>query len=218
MYQTILFDLDGTLTDPKEGITKCVQYALDHFNIKEEDPNKLLRFIGPPLLESFTTYYHLTEEEAHIGIKRYRERFSEKGIYENGVYEGVEDLLKALKQAGKRIVLATSKPEVFAIRILEHYGLKPYFDEIAGGDLAGKIRHKHEVIQEIFSRLNIQEADKADLIMVGDRKYDVLGAKECGLKCIGLRMGYAEENELEEAGADLIVADIAALKAVLLDA
>ena len=216
MYETILFDLDGTLTDPKEGITKCVQYALDHFDIKEENPDKLTLFIGPPLLESFTTYYGLTEEQAHVAIKKYRERFAEKGIYENKVYEGVVDVLDSLKKAGKRIVLATSKPEIFADKILENYGLKPYFDEIAGGDLEGKIRHKHEVIQEIFRRLEIKEEDKAKLVMVGDRKYDILGAKECGLNSIGLRIGYAEENELEEAGAELILNNMAELKAVLL--
>ena len=118
MYRYILFDLDGTLTDPKEGITKCVQYALKYFGI-EADTEELVDFIGPPLLESFQKYYHLDDEQGHMALKKYRERFSDIGIFENGVYPGIAELLSTLKAQGRKIALATSKPGVYAKRILE---------------------------------------------------------------------------------------------------
>ena len=142
MYQTILFDLDGTLTDPKEGITKCVQYALKHFGIEENDLDKLTPFIGPPLVYSFMTYYGLDEDQAQGAISKYRERFSTVGLFENGIYEGVKELLEILKVEGKTVALATSKPHVFAERILEHYGIKAYFDVIVGSELDGTRSHK----------------------------------------------------------------------------
>lgn len=205
MKDILLFDLDGTLTDPKEGITKCVQYALAHFGIKVTDLNELMCFIGPPLIESFQMFYGFDKEKAEEATAKYRERYKDIGIFENGVYSGIIDMLKVCKAAGKKLCLATSKPEIFAVRILERYGMAEYFDEAVGSTLDGSINAKDEVINEAFRRLGIDDAKKKDVIMIGDRKHDILGAKKCGIESIGVRFGYAETGELEEAGADYIV-------------
>ena len=205
MKDILLFDLDGTLTEPKEGITKCVQYALAHFGIEVRDLNELMCFIGPPLIESFQMFYGFDKAKAEEATVKYRERYKDIGIFENGIYDGVIDLLKACKLAGKKLCLATSKPEVFAVRILEKYGMAEYFDEAVGSTLDGKINAKDQVINEAFRRLGIDEEKKAKVIMIGDRKHDILGAKKCGIESRGVRFGYAEAGELEEAGADYIV-------------
>ena len=213
MKEILLFDLDGTLTDPKEGITKCVQYALSHFNIEVEDLNELMCFIGPPLVESFREFYGFDKAKAELAVEKYRERFKDIGIFENGVYDGVIELLKACKQAGKKLCLATSKPEVFAVRILNKYSMSEYFDEVVGSTLDGTINSKDEVICEAFRRLDISDDKlKSNVIMIGDRKHDILGAKKCGIESIGVRFGYAKEGELEEAGADYIVSTVSELK------
>lgn len=217
MYEFILFDLDGTLTDPKEGITKSVQYALKHFGI-EEDAENLLRFIGPPLQQSFMEYYDFDEEKANLAIAKYRERFSKVGVFENGVYEGVEELLKALKENGKIVAVATSKPEVFARQIIEHYGLSQYFDVIVGSELDGTRSKKAEVIEEVLRQLGISEEEKLHIIMIGDRKHDIIGAKACNLNSIGVEFGYAEENELRLAGADYVVETVQELRCLLMQA
>lgn len=209
MKDILLFDLDGTLTDPKEGITKSVQYALAHFGIEVKDLNELLCFIGPPLIESFQMFYGFSEEKALEATVKYRERYKDIGIFENGIYDGILELLDACKKAGKKLCLATSKPEIFAVRILERYGMAEYFDEAVGSTIDGSINTKDEVIREAFRRLGINsDEDKARVIMIGDRKHDIIGAKKCGLSSIGVRFGYAEEGELEEAGADYIVATV----------
>ena len=174
MYRYILFDLDGTLTDPKEGITKCVQYALKYFGI-EADIEKLVDFIGPPLLESFQKYYHLDDEQGHMALKKYRERFSDIGIFENGVYPGIAELLSTLKAQGRKIALATSKPGVYAKRILERYELLPYFDVVVGSELDGRRTDKGEVITEALRQLEIQEKQKPEVLMIGDRLHDKIG-------------------------------------------
>lgn len=213
MKEIILFDLDGTLTDPKEGITKCVQYALAHFGIDVPDLNELMCFIGPPLIESFQMFYGFSEEKAELAVKKYRERFKDIGIFENGVYDGVLELLSECKKAGKKICLATSKPEEFAVRILEKYKMAEYFDEAVGSTMDGSINAKDEVINEAFRRLGIDSDEKkAKIIMVGDRKHDIIGAKKCGIESIGVLFGYAEDGELEAAGADYIVATVEELK------
>lgn len=213
MKDILLFDLDGTLTDPKEGITKCVQYALSHFDIEVEDLNELMCFIGPPLVESFREFYGFDKAKAELAVEKYRERFKDIGIFENGVYEGVIDLLKMCKQAGKKLCLATSKPEIFAVRILDKYGMSEYFDEVVGSTLDGTINSKDEVICEAFRRLGISDDKlKSNVIMIGDRKHDIIGAKKCGIESIGVRFGYAEEGELEEAGADYIVSTVSELQ------
>lgn len=213
MKDIILFDLDGTLTDPKEGITKCIQYALAHFGIEVKDLNQLMCFIGPPLIDSFQMFYGFSKEKAEEAVKKYRERFKDIGIFENGIYDGVLELLSECKKAGKTICLATSKPEEFAVRILEKYKMAEYFDEAVGSTMDGSINAKSEVINEAFRRLGIDGNEKkASTIMVGDRKHDIIGAKQCGIESIGVRFGYAEAGELEEAGADYIVDTVEELK------
>ena len=203
MYQYILFDLDGTLTNSELGITKSVQYALKKLGIEVEDRTLLRPFIGPPLGESFQVYYGLSKEETEQAITYYRERFSVKGLYENEVYEGVEKMLQTLKDSGKKLIVATSKPEKFTMIILEHFDLLKYFDFVAGATMDGSRGEKADVIRYALEISEIE--DKSDVIMIGDRKYDILGAKENGLKSIGVLYGFGDRKELEEAGADYIV-------------
>jgi phosphoglycolate phosphatase len=202
MYQYILFDLDGTLTNPEIGITNCVMYALEKFNIKVEDRKELHPFIGPPLTYSFQTYYGLSEADSELAVKYYRERFSVKGLYENEVYEGVDKLLKQLKESGKILVIATSKPEEYTLKILEHFDLLKYFDYVVGATMDGSRGEKADVIRYALEISGIE--DKTEAIMIGDRKYDILGAKENGLASIGVLFGFGDYEELTKAGADYI--------------
>lgn len=202
MFDLILFDLDGTLTDPKEGITNCVKYALKYFGIEENDESKLLSFIGPPLYDSFRELYGFSHDDANLAVEKYRERYSTIGLFENAVLDGAVEILKALKEKGKTTSLATSKPLVFAQKIVDKYGLSEYLDYIIGADLKGGINYKDEVIIEVLCAA--KPIDLTKVVIVGDRKHDVIGAKKCGISSIGVKCGYAEENELEEAGADYI--------------
>ena len=214
-YQTILFDLDGTLTDSQEGIIKSVQYALAHFGIKETDLAKLKKFIGPPLTESYRKYYGMTDEQAREGLMKYRERFMDVGWAENAVYPGIAELVADLKKAGKRLILATSKPEVQALRIMDHFGLSCHFDLICGPALDAPDGYsKADVIRDGLRRAAI--TDLSGLVMVGDRHHDVDGAHAVGLPCIGVLYGYGERSELESCGADCIVETVEALRAMLL--
>lgn len=203
MYQYILFDLDGTLTNSELGITKSVQHALKKFGIEVEDRTVLRPFIGPPLLESFQVYYGLSKEESEQAIVYYRERFSVKGLYENEVYPGVEKMLQTLKESGKKLIIATSKPEKFTMLILEHFDLLKYFDFVAGATLDGSRGEKADVIRYALENYKIE--DKSKVLMVGDRKYDILGAKENGLESMGVLYGFGDREELTIAGADYIV-------------
>lgn len=214
-YHTILFDLDGTLTDPKEGITKSVAYALQHFGIQVENLDSLTCYIGPPLAVSFPEYHGISEEDTPTAVAKYRERFSDVGWAENLVYDGIEQMLDALKQAGKKLLVATSKPEVFAVRILEHFGLNGYFDLICGAPMhAPKGHGKADVIRDALERAGISELSAA--IMVGDRLHDVEGAHKIGLPCIGVLYGYGDREEMEACRADYIAEDVEALRAMLL--
>ena len=203
MYKYVLFDLDGTLTNSELGITTCVQHALRKFGIEVEDSTVLRPFIGPPLGESFQVYYGLSKEESEQAIKYYRERFSVKGLYENEVYEGVEKMLQSLKDSGKKLIVATSKPEKFTMIILEHFDLLKFFDFVAGATMDGSRGEKADVICYALEKYGIE--DKSEVIMIGDRKFDILGAKENGLKSIGVLYGFGDREELTEAGADYIV-------------
>ncbi|MBQ8786747.1 MAG: HAD family hydrolase [Oscillospiraceae bacterium] len=198
-YDILLFDLDGTLTDSAEGIMNCAEHALNVMGIAEPDRSRLLRFIGPPLVDSFMDFYGMSREDALKAVAAYRERYPVKGIFENRVYDGIPEALDMLKKGGKRLAVATSKPEVYAKRILEHFGLAEYFEVVTGAELSGKRNAKAEVIEECLKRLG--NPDKETVLMIGDRKHDVEGAKLCGVKCAGVKFGYAEENELENAGA-----------------
>ena len=214
MFELILFDLDGTLTDPKEGITNCVKYALESFCIIEKDESTLLKFIGPPLYDSFRAIYGFSHEDALLAVEKYRERFSTVGIYENGIFPDTKETLSELKNVGKRLALATSKPFVYAERILKHFDIYDYFDYRVGAELDGKRGYKHEVISEVLRLANLHNLSLA--VMVGDRKNDIEGAKKCNIASVGLRCGYAEEDELENAGADFIFNNLYGFKEFIL--
>ena len=203
MYKYILFDLDGTLTDPGLGITNAVMYALKKFNIEVPERSELYKFIGPPLLESFEKFYGMSSEESQMALQYYREYFKPYGLYENTVYDGIEELLAELKAQGKQLILATSKPEPFAIEILRHFKLDKYFGFIAGATMDEKRVRKADVIAYALESCEITDLSSA--IMIGDREHDVLGAKEVGLASIGVLYGYGNLEELKNAGATYIV-------------
>ena len=211
--KTILFDLDGTLTNPKTGIPRSVQYALRHFGIDEPDPDKLCPFIGPPLRTSFKTFYNFTDEEAAEGVQAYREYFAVKGIWENEVYEGIPELLKRLKEAGNRLMVATSKPEIFAGKILKHFDLDQWFEFVGGADLEETRVEKADVIRYVLEREHLAFSDH--IVMVGDRSHDVLGAKANGIPTVGVLFGFGSEAELKDAGARWIVRDVRELGELL---
>ena len=213
-FQYILFDLDGTLTDPAVGITNSIMYALKKYNIKVNDRSEMYKFIGQPLLESFMKYYGFTEEEGKKAIEYYREYFGVKGLFENIIYDGIKDLLKSLKDNGKILLVATSKPQVFAEQILVHFKLDKYFSFIAGSNLDGTRIKKAEVIEYALEGLNITELTKT--IMVGDREHDIRGAKTIGIKSIGVLYGYGSKEELVNADADYIVQSVSEIKDIVL--
>lgn len=198
----IFLDLDGTITDSSEGITKCFEYALNHFGIEVADRAELVRYIGPPLEQSFREGFGFDPEKAVLAVAKYRERFVPVGMFENRVYDGMEDALQRLKEAGKVLIVATSKPENMAVRILEHFGLDGYFDDICGSDDTQNRSKKDEVIQYALEKHGI--TDLSDVLMVGDRKFDVIGAGKCGLQCMGVLYGFGDREELEAAGAAYI--------------
>ena len=216
MFRYILFDLDGTLTDPKEGITRSVQYALRHFGIDEPDLDNLTRFIGPPLVDAFCEFYGFTRAQGEEALQKYRERFADVGIFENMPYEGIHRLLERLNAAGCRLALATSKPEVYACRILAKFDLAKYFTVAVGSTLEGARNAKADVIREVFRRLELDEAGQRQCIMVGDRKHDIEGAAACGIPCCAVRFGYAAPGELEAAAPWAIAEDMAMLESLLL--
>lgn len=213
MFEYILFDLDGTLTDPKEGITKSVQYALASVDIDEPDLDKLEPFIGPPLHESFMEFYGFDRDMAMKLVEKYRERFNVTGIFENKIYPGIADMLKVLKEAGCKISIASSKPTVLVERILDHFDIRKYFDSVVGSNLDGTRTKKEEVVEEALRQLACVKEKTA---MVGDRKFDIEGARAFGLTGVGVSFGYAQGNELEEAGADYIVDSVEELQKLLL--
>jgi len=198
----ILLDLDGTITNPAEGITRCFEYALNHFGIEVEDRADLEQFIGPPLRKSFMDGFGFDEEKAELAVAKYRERFLPTGMYENVVYDGMEQALQSLKQAGKVLIVATSKPEHMAKKILAHFHLDSYFDDICGSCDDAKRNEKDEVIRYALEKHAI--TDLNDVLMVGDRKFDVIGAEKCGLNCMGVLYGFGDREELEQAGAAYI--------------
>lgn len=206
MFDVYLFDLDGTLTDPREGITNSVAYALKKFGIEVADKRSLYKFIGPPLVDAFAEYYGFSPEDSKKATEFYRETFRVKGIFENEVYDGTKEVLSALKQKGKTVVLATAKPEEFANRILDHFELDRYFDFVAGATFDSSRNSKDAVIR--YALENIEAKDKSKIVMIGDREHDIIGAKTNGIASIGVLYGFGDRNELETAGADYIVKNI----------
>ena len=202
MYQYVLFDLDGTITDPGMGITNAVMYTLEKYHLPVPPRQELYRFIGPPLKDCFAQFYGFSEEESLNAVKVYREYYGEKGLYENDVYEGMPELLQTLKAQGKILLTATSKPEPFAVKILEHYDLAKYFDFIGGATFDPSRSKKADVIAYVLNKWGITDLSKA--VMIGDRKHDIIGAQENGLDSIGVLYGYGNLEEMQEAGATYV--------------
>ena len=202
----LLFDLDGTLTDPAEGITNSVIYALEKFGITIEDRRELFAYIGPPLTDSFIRYHGLTAAQAEQALGYYREYFGVKGLFENIPYEGILSFLKALQEEGYTLLVATSKPEEFTVQILQHFSLDSYFSFVAGNTLDESRPTKASVIA--YLREKYPDICESNALMIGDRKYDVEGAKEQGLRSIGVLYGYGSYEELAQAGATAIVSDL----------
>lgn len=199
-YDTLLFDLDGTLTDSTEGIIRSLEHAIKEMGFDvPEDTNK---FLGPPIRQSFAEYLGMNEEQISEAVRIFRERYSRIGLFENRVYDGIPELLDRLKSAGKRLMIATSKPMVYAVRIADRFGMSPYFDIIGGAELDGSRDYKHEVIEYVLAEAGI--TNRSSVLMIGDRRQDVLGAHKTGLKCMGVLWGYGSVEELTEAGADYI--------------
>ena len=205
-YSVLLFDLDGTLTDPGEGIRNSVAYALQKYGITVTEQESLNRFIGPPLQEGFQEFYGFSPKEAIRAVGYYREYYRDRGIYENCVYDGMEEVLKVLKQAGRHLVVATSKPEVFARQIISYFHLDPYFEYVAGMELDGGRGTKAEVIEYALEACKVP--DRTKVLMIGDREHDVLGAKKAGIDCLGVLYGFGTEEELLTAGASGITATV----------
>lgn len=210
----ILFDLDGTLTDPKEGIVNSILYALQKLSIHENFINELDSFIGPPLRESFLKRYDLTDEQADNAMLYYREYFSVKGIYENRIYPGVTEMLKSLCAHSFKLFVATSKPTVFAVEVLRYFKIDSYFDEIIGSNLDNSRTDKTEIISHIITTYGLQAASS---VMIGDRKHDIIGAKNNSMKTIGVTFGYGSLEELKLHQPDHIVNSCKEIEALLLN-
>jgi len=201
-YSIILFDLDGTITDSGEGVTNSVMYALGKYGIEVENRAELYRFIGPPLIDSFMNYYGFDHEKAVEAVSYYREYYQKTGIWENTVYEGIPELLKKMNDCGKRVLVATSKPEHFARLILEKHDIAKYFEFIAGASMDESRSQKDEVIQYALESCNITRM--SDVVMVGDTKFDIIGANKFGMDSVGVLFGYGTEEELKKEGATYI--------------
>lgn len=198
MYEFVLADLDGTLTDPGIGITNSIMYALKKFGMEIKDRSELYRFIGPPLADELCKVYGFSKEKSLLALQYYREYFSAGGLYENEVYEGIPDVLKELKAEGRKLILATSKPEVYSVKILEHFDLMKYFDFVAGATMDGSRVRKDDVIAYALRSCQVK---KEEALMIGDRENDIQGAWKNGIRSLAVLYGYGSYEELSEAGA-----------------
>lgn len=213
-WNVILFDFDGTLCDSGVGITRCAAHALRELGFTVGEPETLRYFIGPPLESSFRDHNDMTEEQVQEGVRIFRARYAEKGVYEHESYPGVQEMLHALLAAGKRLCIASSKPRVFVEQILGAYGVLDCFEHVVGCELDGRFGTKTLVLEELMRRLDVKDGDKADMVMVGDRKYDIEGAHNIGLPCVAVLYGYGEAEEL--CAAEFVVGTVAELQALLL--
>ncbi len=214
-YSTIFFDLDGTLTDPGLGITNSILYALDKMGIEKPPREELYDFIGPPLKATLMARFHLDEQQGTEALRLYREHYSTVGLFENEVYSGIPELLQKLQDAGKMLIVATSKPEIYTRRILEHFDLARYFHFVSGCTLEGERLHKDEVIAYAIDQCGL-EGKQAQIVMIGDRKYDIECAKANGLSYIGVTYGYGTKEELIKAGANATADTPQELETILL--
>jgi len=208
MLKYVLFDLDGTLTESGPGIMNAAKIALNHFGIEENNVENLHKFVGPPLTESFGQRYGMNEADTQEAIAVFRKYYNITGIYENSVFEGIQEMLQQLKSNGLLLSIASSKPRPMIDIVVDHFDIRKYFDVIVGCELDGTRSQKKEVVDEVirlFGELSGDDAVLEHSIMVGDRMYDVNGARECGLECIGVTYGYGTRQELQEAGAAYIV-------------
>ncbi len=217
MYRYLLFDLDGTLTDSSEGICKSIQYSLEKIGIQVDDLKTLEVFIGPPLRYSFKEYFGLEGELAEQAIAFYRERYAAVGKYENSPYPGIREMLVRLKAAGAVLAVASSKPELYVEDILRHFDLYELFDYVVGSDLEGKRETKTAVIREAMERMKVTEEERKEVLMIGDRHFDINGAKELSLNSLGVYYGFAKSGELEAAGADYVADTVEELEKLLLE-
>lgn len=213
-YSIILFDLDGTITDSGLGVTNSVMYALKKYNIEVKDRSELFSFIGPPLVDSFMRFCGFSHEKAVEAVDFYREYYRETGIWENTVYDGIPELLKKLSESGKRVLVATSKPEVFARRILEKHDITKYFEYIAGANMDESRSSKDEVIRYALETCNI--TDMSEVVMVGDTKFDIIGANKFKMDSAGVLFGYGTKEEMEKEGATYICETVGDLSELLL--
>lgn len=212
-YKVVMFDLDGTLTDSSPGIINSIIYALKKYKITVENTDELRKFLGPPLHESFKAFYGFDDEKSMEAVSFYREYFSTKGLFENDVYDGIVTLLQQLSENGKRLILATSKPQEFTERIMKHFELAKYFEFIAGSNMDGTRSKKAEVIDYALDKCGI--ADKSCVVMIGDRMHDIIGAKAVGIDSIGVEYGYGDYEELNSAGATYIVKTVDELRNII---
>ena len=205
IYDLAIFDLDGTLTDPKVGITTCVQYALADIGIDEPDIDKLEDFIGPPLIEHFMERYNLDENVAKACAAKYRERYIPTGVYENIIYDDIEKLLKILKDRGVKLAVASSKPQMLVEKVLDYFDIKKYFDVVCGSELDGTRAKKREVLEYALAKAREDGIRYKRPIMIGDTKYDIIGAREVNIPCMSVSYGYGQIDELIENEPDYIV-------------
>jgi phosphoglycolate phosphatase len=212
-YTVILFDLDGTLTDTVLGVTNGIKYALAKFGIREDDHERLVSFIGAPLFLAFQEQYSLSEDEARQAIAFYREYYSETGIFETTVYQGIPALLEHLKNSGKRLIVATLKPTFFAEKVLKNYDLRKYFEDVFGPDLKSENLTKTDIIANALAEL--PEVPKGQIVMVGDRSHDITGAARNGIDSIAVTYGFGTTNELQESGPTYVAASAEELHALL---
>ncbi|MCQ2573926.1 MAG: HAD family hydrolase [Treponema sp.] len=212
----LLFDLDGTLTDPAEGIKNSFIHALKFFGLEIPSYETLCSFIGPPLIDTFKNTFGFDEEKARLGVKKYREYFGTVGLFENAVYAGIPKLLEDLKSAGYRLLIATSKPEEFSVRIAEKFDFAKYFEKICGSNLDETRSRKAEVIKYALECAGISDDEKSKVLMIGDRHHDIDGAKEIGIESCGILFGYGDRKEHEEAGANYIAETVEDLSKLLL--
>jgi phosphoglycolate phosphatase len=207
-YNTVFFDLDGTLTDPYEGIVNGHKYALEKFGIIETDEKRLRTFIGPPLELVYSEDYGFNPEDTAKAVTFYRTYYGEKGVYENKLYDGIVDLLELLKAKKIRCMVATSKAEPFALQVLNNFNLLHYFDDVSAALMDGSRSDKADIISHLIEKHHLE---KSSIVMVGDRKYDIIGAQKTGIDSIGVGYGHGEESELKETGATYFCKDMKSL-------